>query len=144
MAAEIRYLNANQEALARSGQLRALAGKLTMAEQAERRRVAKVLHDGIQQYMAAAKLHLSGLERQIKDPKLSQAAKKIEETIGTCIQMARSLSADLSPPALYRGGTGLRFKVACRPDAGTPSFSGGFYITDVQCAAFRRYCAAGV
>lgn len=71
MAAEIRYLNANQEALARSGQLRALAGKLTMAEQAERRRVAKVLHDGIQQYMAAAKLHLSGLERQIKDPKLS-------------------------------------------------------------------------
>ncbi len=111
MAAEIRYLNANQEALARAGQLRALAGKLTMAEQAERRRVAKVLHDGIQQYMAAAKLHLSGLERQIKDPKLSQAAKKIEETIGTCIQMARSLSADLSPPALYRGGlvSGLRW-----------------------------------
>ncbi|NDY70640.1 hypothetical protein DO021_02165 [Desulfobacter hydrogenophilus] len=111
VAAETRYHNAHQEVLARADQLRALAGKLTMAEQAERRRVAKVLHDGIQQYMAAAKLHLSGLERQIQDPLLSESAKKIEETIGTCIQMARSLSADLSPPALYRGGlvSGLRW-----------------------------------
>lgn len=111
LAAETRYHNAHQEVLARADQLRALAGKLTMAEQAERRRVAKVLHDGIQQYMAAAKLHLSGLERQIQDPQLCDAAQKIEETIGTCIQMARSLSADLSPPALYRGGlvSGLRW-----------------------------------
>lgn len=111
VAAETRFQEAHQEVLARADQLRALAGKLTMAEQAERRRVAKVLHDGIQQYMAAAKLHLSGLERQIKDPQLNKAARKIEDTIGTCIQMARSLSADLSPPALYRGGlvSGLRW-----------------------------------
>jgi PAS domain S-box-containing protein len=111
MDAEIRYHNSHKEMLVRAGQLRALAGKLTMAEQAERRRVAKVLHDGIQQYMAAAKLHLSGLERQIQDPQLKESVKKIEETIGTCIQMARSLSADLSPPALYRGGlvSGLRW-----------------------------------
>ncbi|WP_020590088.1 MASE3 domain-containing protein [Desulfobacter curvatus] len=111
VAAETRYHNAHQEVLARADQLRALAGKLTMAEQAERRRVAKVLHDGIQQYMAAAKLHLSGLERQIQDPQLNKSVRKIEETIGTCIQMARSLSADLSPPALYRGGlvSGLRW-----------------------------------
>ena len=111
MAAETRYHKSNEEMLARTDQLRALAGKLTMAEQVERRRVAKVLHDGIQQYMAAAKLHLSGLERQIQDPQLSESAKKIEEIIGTCIGMARSLSADLSPPALYRGGlvSGLRW-----------------------------------
>ena len=111
IAAESRYHDAHLEVQARADQLRALAGKLTMAEQAERRRVAKVLHDGIQQYMAAAKLHLSGLGRQIEDLKLRQAAEKIEETIGTCIQMARSLSADLSPPALYRGGlvSGLRW-----------------------------------
>jgi len=109
--ADTRYLDAHQELVVRANQLRALAGRLTMAEQAERRRVAKILHDGIQQYMAAAKLHLSGLGRQIEDPKLSETARKIEETIGTCIQMARSLSADLSPPALYRGGlvSGLRW-----------------------------------
>nr|WP_320192036.1 MASE3 domain-containing protein [uncultured Desulfobacter sp.] len=109
--ADARNQEADQELQSRATQLRALAGKLTMAEQAERRRVAKVLHDGIQQYMAAAKLHLSGLERKIEDPQLSGMARKIEETIGTCIQMARSLSADLSPPALYRGGliSGLRW-----------------------------------
>ncbi|WP_321492352.1 MASE3 domain-containing protein [uncultured Desulfobacter sp.] len=109
--ADTRNRKADQELQARTSQLRALAGKLTMAEQAERRRVAKVLHDGIQQYMAAAKLHLSGLERKIEDPQLSAMARKIEATIGTCIQMARSLSADLSPPALYRGGliSGLRW-----------------------------------
>lgn len=109
--ADARNKEADQELRYRAVQLRALAGKLTMAEQAERRRVAKVLHDGIQQYMAAAKLHLSGLERKIEDPQLNGMAKKIEETIGTCIQMARSLSADLSPPALYRGGliSGLRW-----------------------------------
>ena len=109
--ADARNREADQELKFRATQLRALAGKLTMAEQAERRRVAKVLHDGIQQYMAAAKLHLSGLERKIEDPQLSGLARKIEETIGTCIQMARSLSADLSPPALYRGGliSGLRW-----------------------------------
>jgi PAS domain S-box-containing protein len=111
VAAETRYHNAHQEVQIRADQLRALAGKLTMTEQAERRRVAKVLHDGIQQYMAAAKLHLSGLERQIQDPQLKASAQKIERTIGSCIQMARSLSADLSPPALYRGGlvSGLRW-----------------------------------
>ncbi|WP_035239415.1 response regulator [Desulfobacter vibrioformis] len=109
--ADIRNKEADQELQFRATQLRALAGKLTMAEQAERRRVAKVLHDGIQQYMAAAKLHLSGLGRKIEDPQLRGMAQKIEETIGTCIQMARSLSADLSPPALYRGGliSGLRW-----------------------------------
>lgn len=109
--ADARNKEAEQELQSRATQLRALAGKLTMAEQAERRRVAKVLHDGIQQYMAAAKLHLSGLERKIEDPHLSGLARNIEETIGTCIQMARSLSADLSPPALYRGGliSGLRW-----------------------------------
>nr|WP_319492798.1 MASE3 domain-containing protein [uncultured Desulfobacter sp.] len=109
--ADARNQEADQELRSKAVQLRALAGKLTMAEQAERRRVAKVLHDGIQQYMAAAKLHLSGLERKIEDPQLNAMARKIEETIGTCIQMARSLSADLSPPALYRGGliSGLRW-----------------------------------
>lgn len=109
--ADARNKEVEQELQSRAAQLRALAGKLTMAEQAERRRVAKVLHDGLQQYMAAAKLHLSGLERKIEDPHLSGLARKIEETIGTCIQMARSLSADLSPPALYRGGliSGLRW-----------------------------------
>jgi len=111
MKADSRNKEADQKLQARANQLRVLAGKLTMAEQAERRRVAKVIHDGLQQYMAAAKLHLSGLERKLEDPQLNGLAKKIEETIGTCIQMARSLSADLSPPALYRGGliSGLRW-----------------------------------
>jgi signal transduction histidine kinase len=51
----------NAEANAHAAQLRALAGELTMAEQRERSRIAKILHDGLQQGLAAAKLQMEGI-----------------------------------------------------------------------------------
>jgi PAS domain S-box-containing protein len=94
---------ANEQLASRANQLRALAGELTMAEQAERKRLSKILHDGLQQHLASAKLQLGGLSDGLADDDLKQA-KEIDKTIAESMHMSRSLSVDLSPPVLYDGG----------------------------------------
>ena len=95
---------ANKQLAARADQLRALTGELTMAEQRERMRLSKILHDGLQQYLAIAKLQLSSISGQLPDDDLRTSAREIEAMIAESIQMSRSLSTDLSPPVLYEGG----------------------------------------
>jgi PAS domain S-box-containing protein len=102
--AESKLRLANKELADRAEQLRALTGQLTMAEQRERMRLSKILHDGLQQYLAIAKLQLSSISDQTDRDDLKQAACEIETLIGESIQMSRSLSTELSPPVLYEGG----------------------------------------
>ncbi len=101
---------ANTQLTARANQLRELMGKLTRAEQKERKRLAKVLHDGLQQHMVLAKFQLGGISRQLKDTDLKQAVLKIESVMGEAIQMSRSLSADLIPPVLRKDGLAAGLK----------------------------------
>ncbi len=95
---------ANERLNARAVQLRALAGELTMAEQRERKRLAKILHDGLQQHLAAAKLHQGCITYQLPDDGLRKASLEVEEILAESIKISRSLSAELSPPALHEGG----------------------------------------
>jgi PAS domain S-box-containing protein len=105
LASNLKELKEAHERLnARAAQLRALAGELTMAELRERRRLAKILHDGLQQHLAAAKLHLGCITFQLGSENLRKAALEIEEMLAESIQISRSLSAELSPPALHEGG----------------------------------------
>jgi PAS domain S-box-containing protein len=105
LAGKLKELNdANESLHARAVQLRALAGELTMAEQRERRRLARILHDGLQQHLAAAKLHLGCIVAQLGSEKVRNAAVEVEEMLAESIQISRSLSAELSPPALNEGG----------------------------------------
>jgi signal transduction histidine kinase/CheY-like chemotaxis protein len=87
----------------RAMQLRALAGELTLAEQRERRRLAKILHDHLQQLLVGAKFRLRVLARG-GDDVLRQATKEIEELIDESIASSRSLTAELSPPILHDAG----------------------------------------
>ena len=84
----------------RASQLRALAGELTLAEQRERRRMAQILHDHLQQLLVAANLRVSMLEMTADGP-VKQAAKEIENLLGESISATRSLTAELSPPVLH-------------------------------------------
>lgn len=95
---------ANQSLTDRAEQLRALTAELTMVEQRERRRLARVLHDGLQQHIVAAKFQTSAIGRQLDRGAHKSQFDKIESIMGECIQMSRSLSADLSPPVLHRNG----------------------------------------
>ena len=57
----------------RADQLGRLSSQLTMAEQRERKRLAQILHDGLQQYLVAAKMQVGGLIEQAPDAALKQA-----------------------------------------------------------------------
>jgi PAS domain S-box-containing protein len=95
---------ANQELENRSKQLRRLSAELANAEQRERKRLANVLHDGLQQYLLAAKLQIGGLIHPENDPVMNQTAVEIERLLGDAVKVSRSLAAELSPPILHDAG----------------------------------------
>ncbi|MCC6143210.1 MAG: response regulator [Candidatus Hydrogenedentes bacterium] len=102
---EQRVADRTVEAEQRAYELRRLAAELTQAEQRERRRIAQVLHDEVQQLLVAAKMRISTLVR-VESDGLAEAAQQADELIGEVIQLARSLSVDLSPPMLRDRGLG--------------------------------------
>jgi signal transduction histidine kinase len=84
-------------------ELHRLSSRLMTAQDEERRRFARDLHDGIGQELAAAKIILDGL--------LNQPSIRRQETIGEAseiidrvIQQVRSMSHLLHPPLLDEGG----------------------------------------
>ena len=95
---------ANEQLAQRADQLRRLAGELTAIEQTERKRLSRILHDGLQQHLASAKMQLGGLAEQIENEDLKRTADEIEKVIGEGLSMSRSLNAELSPPILHEGG----------------------------------------
>jgi signal transduction histidine kinase/CheY-like chemotaxis protein len=113
-----RELKAVQESLeTRAAQLRDLAGELTLAEQRERRRMAKILHDHLQQLLVAAKFRMSILGR-VGDDVIRQGLREVEGLLDEAIGSSRSLTAELSPPILHEGGlvAGLEWLVGLFAD----------------------------
>jgi PAS domain S-box-containing protein len=95
---------ARQIAETRAGQLQALAAELVQAEQKERRQLARILHDHLQQLLVAAKMN-AGMIRSKSETKLVQdLADRLTETLDQSILASRSLTADLSPPVLHEKG----------------------------------------
>jgi PAS domain S-box-containing protein len=94
----------NKELEEKAEQLRLLAGELTMTEQRERKHLSKVLHDGLQQYLVAAKLQLGGLLGPSLDLTTQNIAADVENLLGEALEVSRSLAVDLSPPILHDAG----------------------------------------
>lgn len=84
-------------------QLRALAAELSQAEQRERKRLATILHDHIQQLLVAAKMQLTLVER-VDAQNLPAVARGIESILNDAIDASRSLTVELSPPILHQAG----------------------------------------
>ncbi|MBI3804637.1 MAG: PAS domain S-box protein [Nitrospirae bacterium] len=88
-----------EDAVARyAKRLRGLSGQLLEAQETERRRIARELHDEIGQSLTAIKIQLRAVQRR-RDERPSQ----LEETIGIvdqALSQVRSLSLDLHPPQL--------------------------------------------
>jgi len=97
---------AEQDLEHRAEQLRALAAELTNAEQRERRRLAQVLHDGLQQLLVGAKYSVEVIRSRINDTDALDAIGQLTSTLDESIAAARSLTAELSPPVLYENGLG--------------------------------------
>lgn len=97
-----RKIQKSNAALKRSTtQLRALASELTLTEQRERRRLAVILHDDLQQLLASVKLHLNPL---LEIPEAREAALEIRNLANSALACSRSLTGELCPPVLLEEG----------------------------------------
>jgi two-component system, NarL family, sensor histidine kinase UhpB len=85
-------------------QLRALTSQLSLAEERERRRIARELHDQIGQNLAMAKIRLGGISQSVPDIGLAQAMGDVNDLINEAIGFTRSLTFELSSPILYELG----------------------------------------
>jgi signal transduction histidine kinase len=84
-------------------QISQLASALTLAEQQERRRIAHVLHDDLQQilYGIQMRTHLLGLDISLEaSPAVWEQLDEINKLVTQAIQRSRTLSSELSPPVL--------------------------------------------
>jgi PAS domain S-box-containing protein len=84
--------------------LKALASKLTIAEEKERRRIAADLHDHVQQSLAAARLQLAAARKFSSKDKLAAALDDISENLREALQDTRQLVFDLSLPSMNEIG----------------------------------------
>jgi signal transduction histidine kinase len=101
---EQRVIERTAVARRRADQLRVLAAELTLAEQHERRRLAQVLHDHLQQMLVAARMMLSRLRNRPNEETRLEMIGKIDHLLEQCLAESRSLTVELSPPVLYEGG----------------------------------------
>jgi len=84
--------------------LRALAVDLSQAEQRERRRLAKILHDHIQQLLVAARMQVEWLKRDSSVERMRATAQGVDGILREALDASRSLTVELSPPVLQEAG----------------------------------------
>lgn len=102
--AEDELRRANEVLQQRAAQLRALASELTQTEQRERRRLAQVLHDHLQQLLVAARMQVKLASRKVTDDQVAKSLRQIDELLEQSIAESRSLTVELSPPVLFDRG----------------------------------------
>ncbi len=102
-SAEERLREVNQKLEQRSGQLRALASELTLVEQRERRRMAQVLHDDLQQLMVGVRFRITPLQRSAEES-VRLIAREVDQLMAQAIETSRTLIGELSPSILHEAG----------------------------------------
>ncbi|RIK55658.1 MAG: hypothetical protein DCC57_05165, partial [Chloroflexi bacterium] len=108
-------------------QVRALASALTLVEQRERRRIAQILHDHVQQmlYGIQMRTYLIGLDLpEEAKPKMQEHLAEMDQLLDEAIQATRTLTVELSPPVLKSEGLkvhDLRVDLDLRCDPRMPS-----------------------
>ena len=88
----------------RTTQLHAMAGRLIQAEERERTRISRLIHDHLQQMLMGALLNLRMMKDKDRYPELAADFASIEGMLKDSIETAQSLTADLSPPVLHQYG----------------------------------------
>lgn len=86
-----------------NAELRSLSASVIAAQDEERRRIARELHDSLGQDLAAAKMILDGLDSQNNSP-VGRAAAEACSIIDHAMQQVRSMSHLLHPPMLDEVG----------------------------------------
>ncbi len=120
---QVRELLGHQERLhrraaRRARQLQQLTMKVARAEQDERARIARVLHDELQQLLVAARMRLSSLGNQesarADETWMQETRASVDELLQEAIRAARRLTLDLNPPILQHGDLGAALEWLAR------------------------------
>jgi signal transduction histidine kinase len=101
---ERRVAKRTAEAVEQAQKLRLLSAELSLAEEAERRRIAEMLHDDLQQLLVAAGMQIAALCRTREAARREAIAREIAEILERSLKLTRSLSVELAPPVLYEHG----------------------------------------
>ncbi|HET6528490.1 MAG TPA: PAS domain S-box protein [Balneolaceae bacterium] len=100
---EKRIAERTAELQERAAKLRDLTAKLTSAKQQERKRLAAILHDDLQQLLVSAKMHIGFIHSDNSDID-TESADKAKRILDQAIHLARDLTTKLRPPALFEAG----------------------------------------
>jgi len=92
------------EVRAQADQLRALAIRLSWAELSERRRLARVLHDHLQQLLVSARIQLGWIRRKRDPVQIRATVQGVDSILKDALRASRDLTLDLSPPAVHESG----------------------------------------
>jgi signal transduction histidine kinase len=84
--------------------LRNLTEEICSIEQRERKRVATLLHDDLQQLLVAARMQLGNATALMKDERARGAVEIASRWIEEATHAARDLTRQLRPPALHEEG----------------------------------------
>jgi two-component system CheB/CheR fusion protein len=87
-----------------AARLRTLTWEVSTAEQRERRRLANILHDHLQQILVGIKFQLAMAAGRIKEPEGKNTLSDVEELLDEALAATRDLAIELSPPVLYDTG----------------------------------------
>jgi PAS domain S-box-containing protein len=99
----------------RARQLQKLALELSETEDRERKRLAEILHDDLQQTLAAAKFQLSVLDSRIRgDQMLQDMVGQVRQMLKDAIEKSRSLSHELGPAVLAQSNLDDTFEWLAR------------------------------
>jgi PAS domain S-box-containing protein len=105
----------DEEALRASyARIKDLAGRLITAQEAERARIARELHDDVNQQVAAMSIALSAIKRRL--PEGSDLGPELSEVQGRAGQLAeeiRNLSHELHPGVLRHAGLAAAVQAYC-------------------------------
>jgi len=94
-----------------SRQLHELSAHLLQAQDDERRKISRELHDSLGQYLAHAKMALLTLERPDATEKENESFLRLTETIEKCLTETRTIAHLLHPPLLDELGLFAASKV---------------------------------
>jgi signal transduction histidine kinase len=101
---EQRVAERTAKAVKQARKLRLLSAELSLAEEAERRRIAEMLHEDLQQLLVAARMQLATLCRTQDALQRESIAREIADVLERSFELTRSLSVELAPPVLYEHG----------------------------------------
>jgi PAS domain S-box-containing protein len=117
----------------RTARLRSLAAQLTLAEHAERRRIAHLLHEDLQQRLAAISYKVQELRTSVRAGSALRTANRAIHELTEAIELTRDLTTRLAPPVLYQ--LGLRPALEALTQEMAAHFSLSVDITGIR--AFR-------